>query len=216
MATKKLTDLVALSTPVDADLLLIRDDDEPAVIKSKKTTFLQFMDSIRVATTSIAGFLSGADKTKLDGIEALADVTDAANVSAAGAVIASAPAITAEFDFAGNTIKDHALKLETISDANWNGASSFDYADGTAKSATRTNACTPDITNWPAAGESKVTFYLAQGAGAVTWTTLVDKWEGGSVPTLGAIAGDVDLIVVTTIDGGTTIYGAHVGTFSAP
>jgi hypothetical protein len=36
-----------------------------------------------------AGFMSGADKTKLDGVEALADVTDAANVAAAGAVMTS-------------------------------------------------------------------------------------------------------------------------------
>lgn len=36
-----------------------------------------------------AGFMTGADKTKLDGIEALANVTDAANVAAAGAVMDS-------------------------------------------------------------------------------------------------------------------------------
>ena len=34
-----------------------------------------------------AGFMTGADKTKLDGVEALADVTDTANVNAAGAVM---------------------------------------------------------------------------------------------------------------------------------
>lgn len=36
-----------------------------------------------------AGFMSAADKTKLDGIEAAADVTDAANVASAGAIMAS-------------------------------------------------------------------------------------------------------------------------------
>ena len=36
-----------------------------------------------------AGLMSGADKTKLDGVEALADVTDATNVNAAGAVMES-------------------------------------------------------------------------------------------------------------------------------
>lgn len=39
------------------------------------------------ATTSLAGVMSGADKTKLDNIEALADVTDATNVDAAGATM---------------------------------------------------------------------------------------------------------------------------------
>ena len=33
------------------------------------------------------GFMTGADKTKLDGVEALADVTDATNINAAGAVM---------------------------------------------------------------------------------------------------------------------------------
>lgn len=40
-----------------------------------------------VATTSANGFMSSTDKTKLDGIEAGADVTDAINVSAAGAML---------------------------------------------------------------------------------------------------------------------------------
>lgn len=38
-----------------------------------------------LATDTTAGLMSAADKTKLDGIEAGADVTDAANVAAAGA-----------------------------------------------------------------------------------------------------------------------------------
>tara|TARA_R100000278_G_scaffold112005_1_gene89689 strand:+ start:60 stop:2018 length:1959 start_codon:yes stop_codon:yes gene_type:complete len=44
---------------------------------------------ISAATTSAAGSMSAADKTKLDGIEANADVTDATNVTAAGALMDS-------------------------------------------------------------------------------------------------------------------------------
>ena len=44
---------------------------------------------ISAATTSAAGSMSGADKTKLDGIETNADVTDATNVTAAGALMDS-------------------------------------------------------------------------------------------------------------------------------
>ena len=40
-------------------------------------------DSIAAATTSAAGVMTAADKTKLDGIEALADVTDTTNVKSA-------------------------------------------------------------------------------------------------------------------------------------
>lgn len=44
---------------------------------------------ISAATTSAAGSMSSADKTKLDGIETNADVTDATNVAAAGAIMDS-------------------------------------------------------------------------------------------------------------------------------
>ena len=45
--------------------------------------------SINAATTSAAGSMSAADKTKLDGIDASADVTDATTVNAAGAIMHS-------------------------------------------------------------------------------------------------------------------------------
>lgn len=45
-----------------------------------------------------AGLMSGADKTKINGIEALADVTDATNVNAAGAVM-NTDTSTAPMDF---------------------------------------------------------------------------------------------------------------------
>jgi hypothetical protein len=46
-------------------------------------------DDIQAATTTLAGVMSATDKTKLNGIEASADITDAANVAAAGAVMES-------------------------------------------------------------------------------------------------------------------------------
>ncbi|MEO5627490.1 MAG: hypothetical protein ABIQ89_01220 [Candidatus Saccharimonadales bacterium] len=46
-------------------------------------------DPIDTATTTVAGLMSGADKTKLDGVTAGADVTNATTVNAAGAVMES-------------------------------------------------------------------------------------------------------------------------------
>jgi len=46
-------------------------------------------DPVDNATTSVSGLMSSSDKTKLDGVEDGADVTDATNVSAAGAVMKS-------------------------------------------------------------------------------------------------------------------------------
>jgi hypothetical protein len=45
--------------------------------------------TLPAATTSLAGLLTGADKTKLNGIETSADVTDATNVTTAGALMDS-------------------------------------------------------------------------------------------------------------------------------
>lgn len=67
------------------------------------------------ATTSVAGVMTGADKTKLDGIETSADVTDATNVAAAGAVMESDTS-TASMDFVideDNMVSDSATKIPT-------------------------------------------------------------------------------------------------------
>lgn len=72
-------------------------------------------DVIDNATTSVAGLMSGADKTKLDGIEASADVTDATNVNAAGAVMESDTS-TATMQFVvdeDNMSSDSATKVPT-------------------------------------------------------------------------------------------------------
>jgi hypothetical protein len=303
MASSPVSGLTSLTTALASHVLHISVGTSSG--DDRKITFTNFMDSIRVATTSVKGFLSAADKSKLDGIEAAADVTDATNVAAAGAVMDSdiaeaegmlrktgvgayqaiksnlgasadptaedngdqgyavgslwinttadkvwqcvdatggspsvavwrelsaggglnnvvedtTPQLGGELDAQGNAITDHAIKAQTVANNDWNGAKSFDYAAGPVIKATRENSCTPSITNWPAAGEAKVTFELAYGAGSpsgapVTWTSVVDKWLGGSTPTLGSTAGDVDLIVVTTTDGGTTVLGVHIGTYS--
>ena len=70
------------------------------------------------ATVGAAGFMSAADKTKLDAVEAGADVTDATNVAAAGAVM--------DGDFTSNGImtRTGAGTYSSITDnsTNWNTA----------------------------------------------------------------------------------------------
>jgi hypothetical protein len=70
---------------------------------------------ISAATTSAAGSISAADKTKLDGIETSADVTDATNVDAAGAVMNS-DSTTASMSFVvdeDNMSSNSATKVPT-------------------------------------------------------------------------------------------------------
>lgn len=71
--------------------------------------------STSVATTSANGLMSSTDKSKLDGIESSADVTDATNVAAAGALMTSGGTMTggltisADLAVTGN-IKDNDYK----------------------------------------------------------------------------------------------------------
>jgi uncharacterized protein YdbL (DUF1318 family) len=75
------------------------------------------------ATTGASGFMSGADKTKLNSIESAADVTDSANVTAAGAVM--------DGDFGANGLMTRtgagSYNVVTDNSANWNTA--FGWGD---------------------------------------------------------------------------------------
>ena len=54
------------------------------------------------ATTGAAGLMSAADKTKMDGIEASADVTDTANVTSAGALMTTGGTMSGNVDLNDN------------------------------------------------------------------------------------------------------------------
>jgi hypothetical protein len=64
-----------------------RVDDNEILIAAHATRHTNGADDIQSATAAQKGLATAAQITKLDGIEALADVTDATNVNAAGAVM---------------------------------------------------------------------------------------------------------------------------------
>lgn len=88
----------AKTTPVDADTMPLIDSAASNVLKKVtwaniKATFKTYLDTLyqplnSILTNTTASFTT-ADETKLDGIEAGADVTDATNVNAAGATMNS-------------------------------------------------------------------------------------------------------------------------------
>ena len=70
---------------------------------------------VNTATTTSAGLMSASDKSKLDGIESSADVTDATNVEAAGAVMETDTSTT-NMQFVvdeDNMASDSATKIPT-------------------------------------------------------------------------------------------------------
>ena len=101
---KQPSGLDAKATPVDADVAVVGDSADSG--RMKQTTFAQlrtwieaFTSYFNVTSDTLDDITDGAtyvkstndftddDHTKIDGIEALADVTDATNVNAAGATM---------------------------------------------------------------------------------------------------------------------------------
>ena len=163
-----------------------------------------------------------AEETKLAGIETSADVTDTANVTAAGALMDSE--LT---DLAGvkalNTSTlatltgTETLTNKTIASPEVTGAitesvytltgtsAALDPANGTIQTHTLSGATT--YTDSIASGES-VTLVIPGTANTVTWPTV--SWQGGSAPTLDTTNDNI----VSLFKIGTTLYGSSLGVFS--
>ncbi len=90
----------------------------------------------------------------------------------------------------------------------------IDLQDGNVHNVTLTANCTFTFSNPPASGTSGAfTLFLNQdgtGSRTATWPNSV-KWAGGTAPTLTTTASRTDILVFTTIDGGTIWYGAVSG-----
>lgn len=167
----------------------------------------EFADSSIVTLTGTQALtnktVNGRDLTvdgaKLDGIEELADVTDATNVAAAGAALLSGATFT------GAVVVNNKLDIEDVVEKVYvfgQGAGTFtfntkdqavayDTATTTANRGINFTNVNSEMTN----GQSKtLTWILTMGATAYYPTTVsidsVDvtssvKWQGGSAPTSG-------------------------------
>lgn len=98
---------------------------------------------------------------------------------------------------------------------NWSGAVTVNVDNGNRFYATLTgNVTGVTLSGFPASGEEgQANLHLIQGSGApytVTWPNTI-KWVGGVAPTLGTTAADIDIVALTTVDGGATFIGYYVG-----
>ncbi len=121
MANKKISQLDALGTaPAATDILPITDVSDTtgsAQGTTKRVTVANLHSGLQQEPAEGA-FVDG-DKTKLDNIEALADVTDAANVEAAGALMDSEVTNLAQvkaFDSADYAPASHTHSIDDLSD----------------------------------------------------------------------------------------------------
>jgi hypothetical protein len=166
---------------------------------------------------------TNADHTKLDGIEASADVTDTLNVTAAGALmdsevtnLASVKAFdTTDYATAAQgTTADNALPksggtmtgttvLKGITETQVTKSASFTpaFADGTVYSCTGTMSIT-----MPTATAGKNFTIIHATATSITWVGTI-KWNGGSAPTA-----DSGIDIYVFVSDGTNWYGMQSGT----
>ena len=182
---------------------------------------------ITAATTSAAGSMSAADKTKLDGVEAGANnYTHPANhppsiitQDASNRFVTDTEKATwnakGDVTLTGTqTLTNKTLTTPLVTGLRETrtamGANAIDLATGNFFSKTISGATTFTVSNVPATGTA-ATFILDLtngGSAAITWFAGV-KWAGGTAPTLTAAGRDV--LGFFTYDGGTTWTGLLMG-----
>ena len=108
------------------------------------------------------------------------------------------------------TISWNALGISPLSEkyqalGNVSGSKAINLTNGLSISATITGATTFSFTNAPNSGSVVVILQLTNGGSkTITWPSSI-KWAGGTAPKL--TASGVDIIVLTTNNGGSTWYG---------
>ena len=182
---------------------------------------------ITAATTSAAGSMSAADKTKLDGVASGATnythpashppsiiTQDASNRFVTDTEKATWNA-KGDVTLTGTqTLTNKTLTTPLVTGLRETrtamGANAIDLATGNFFSKTISGATTFTVSNVPATGTA-ATFILDLtngGSAAITWFAGV-KWAGGTAPTLTAAGRDV--LGFFTHDGGTTWTGLLMG-----
>lgn len=100
-------------------------------------------------------------------------------------------------------ISPFSEKYQTL--GNVTDSKAINLNNGLAISATITGATTFSFTNVPSSGSVVVVMQLTNGGTyTITWPASI-KWAGGTAPKL--TASGIDIIVLTTNNGGTTWYG---------
>lgn len=137
---------------------------------------------------------------------AAATMTDRlmANVAAAGSQY-----VLTSTTYPQLALQDVMVFTETVNAlGNCTGDQTLDLSLGNVVTATLTGDGTWTITNPAASGKATTVSILLTNGGAfnITWA-VAPKWPGGLEPTF--TASGLDLITMTTVDGGTTWYASY-------
>ena len=110
-------------------------------------------------------------------------------------------------------LKDISEEVQVVAASST--AVSLDMEDGNIAHVTLTDNCTITITNPPVSGRHGVmTIYFEQdgsGGHSVTGWPSGTVWAGAAAPSISSGASEVDVITLSTFDGGATWYGFIAG-----
>ena len=202
------------SSTADAGIVIERGSDANQFIGWDESVN-KFTVGETSATGASTGNLSITAGTLVADLEG--DVTGSVTGAASLNLLKTGGTMTGAIDAADQIIQKPMLKdvgevVKTI--ASSSSDPSLDIEDGNVFKITLDNSPTFTITNPTATGRScSITLFLLQdgtGSRIVTWPGTV-KWAGGTAPTLTTTASRYDIIVLTTIDAGTTWFGAVSG-----
>ena len=150
-----------------------------------------------VLAATTAAFLT-ADESKLDGIEAAADVTDAANVSAAGALMKVAAGAAVE------NIGAVESNVQTV--AATGSTETLDTSVYGVFDMTMDQNCTFTFSNPAPSGKATLFTLILRGSFTPTFPAAVD-WPDAAAPTYTTPS----VYTFMTVDAGTTWLGAQAG-----
>lgn len=86
-------------------------------------------------------------------------------------------------------------------------------SNGNVQKLTLGSSTTISLTGATSGSACSLSLYIQQdstGSRTITWPTSV-KWPNGVAPTLSSAASKIDLVILETIDGGSTWFGALAG-----
>jgi hypothetical protein len=94
-----------------------------------------------------------------------------------------------------------------------NGATTITWTNGEAQNVNMTGNATIAVSGWPASGRFAKLVLIITNTGAFNITAWPSGtvWAGGAAPTITAGPSVTDIIMLSTNNGGTTIYGNIVG-----
>lgn len=142
-----------------------------------------------------------------NGSEIRFGVTPIGSTTRATALTVTSAAITAVPPFAASAINVARNAITATS------TTTIDCALGNAVALDlAVDITTLAFSNIPASGRDfELRLYITQGGlKTIAWPASV-KWPSGAAPTLTVTGGKVDIVTLTTYDGGTTWYGAVIG-----